>query len=76
MEQAEPKKLTGPDLTVSLQPARPPLPVVDEELVPEHFWKPQPSELHRQGLIATLGSVRDIPEPILNAPMTISVRTK
>ncbi len=77
MERADLKKVMEPDLTVSLRPARPPLAVVDEALVPEAFWKPQPSKLDRQGLIATLASGRDVPGAILgNAPMTISVRTK
>jgi hypothetical protein len=77
MERADLKKVMEPDLTVSLRPARPPLAVVDEDLVPEAFWKPQPSKLDRQGLIAALGAGRDVPGAILgNAPMTISVRTK
>ncbi len=42
MERADLKKVMEPDLTVSLRPARPPLAVVDEDLVPEAFWKPQP----------------------------------
>ena len=51
--------------------------MVDEDLVPEAFWKPQPSKLDRQGLIAALATGRDFPGAILrNAPMTISVRTK
>ena len=77
MERADLKKVMEPDLTVSLRPARPPLAVVDEELVPEAFWKPQPPKLDRQGLIAALAAGRDVPGAILgNAPMTISVRTK
>ncbi len=35
MERADLKKVMEPDLTLSLRPARPPLAVVDEELVPE-----------------------------------------
>jgi len=51
--------------------------VVDEDLVPEAFWKPQPPKLDRQGLIAALAAGRDVPGAILgNAPMTIAVRTK
>jgi len=77
MERADLKKVMEPDLTVSLRPARPPLAVVDEELVPETFWKPQLPKLDRQGLIAALAAGRDVPGAILgNAPMTISVRTK
>ncbi len=60
-----------------LRPTRPPLAVIDEEAVPEEFWKPQPPKLDRQGLISALTAGRDIPGAILgNPPMTISVRTK
>jgi hypothetical protein len=77
MERADLKKVMEPDLTVSLRPARPPLAVVDEDLVPETFWRPQAPKLDRQGLIAALSAGRDVPGAILgNAPMTISVRTK
>ncbi len=77
MERADLKKVMEPELTVSLRPARPPLAVVDEELVPEAFWRPQTPKLDRQGLIAALAAGRDVPGAILgNAPMTISVRTK
>ena len=77
MERADLKKVTEPDLTLSLRPARPPLAVVDEDLVPEAFWKPQPPKLDRQGLIAALSAGRDIPGAILgNSSMAVSVRTK
>ena len=77
MERADLKKVMEPDLTVSLRPSRPPLAVVDEDLVPEAFSRPQPSKPDRQGLIAALAADRDVPGAILgNAPMTISVRTK
>jgi len=77
MERADLKKLMEPDFTVSLRPTRAPLAVVDEDLVPEAFWKPQAPKLDRQGLISALAAGRDIPGAILgNPPMTISVRTK
>ncbi len=77
MERADLKKVMEPDLTLSLRPARPPLAVVDEDLVPEAFWKAQAPKLDRQGLIAALSAGRDVPGALLgNAPMTISVRTK
>ena len=77
MERADLKKVAEPDLTLSLRSARPPLAVVDEDLVPEAFWKPQSPKLDRQGLIAALSAGRDVPGAILgNAPMTVSVRTK
>jgi len=77
MERADLKKLMEPDFTVSLRPTRPPLAVVDEDAVPEAFWRPQPPKLDRQGLISALAAGHDIPGAILgNPPMTISVRTK
>jgi len=77
MEEADLRKLTEPDFTVSLRPARPPLMVIDETAIPRDYWKPQPDKLDRQGLIAALGNGRDIPGAVLGNPaMTISVRTK
>jgi len=77
MERADLKKVMEPDLTLSLRPSRAPLALVDENLVPEAFWKPQPPKLDRQGLLAALSAGRDVPGALLgNAPMTISVRTK
>ncbi len=77
MERADVRKLTEPDLTVSLRPSRAPLVVTDEEVIPEGYWKAQAPKLDRQGLLAALSAGRDVPGAILgNAPMTISVRTK
>jgi hypothetical protein len=77
MERADVRKLTEPDLTVSLRPSRAPLVVTDEEAIPEGYWKAQAPKLDRQGLIAALSAGRDVPGALLgNAPMTISVRTK
>ncbi len=77
MEEAELKKLTEPDFTVSLRPARAPLMIVDEAAIPGDYWKPQPAKLDRMGLISALSNGRDIAGAVLgNPPMTISVRTK
>ncbi len=77
MERADVRKLTEPDLTVSLRPSRAPLVVTDEEAIPEGYWKAQAPKLDRQGLLAALSAGRDVPGALLgNAPMTISVRTK
>ena len=77
MERADVRKLTEPDLTVSLRPSRAPLVLTDESVIPGDYWKPQPPKLDRQGLIAALSAGRDVPGALLgNAPMTISVRTK
>ena len=77
MEQADLKKITESDFTVSLRPSRPPLIVIDEEAISRDFLKPQPDKLDRLGLIAALRDGRDVPGAVLgNPPMTISVRTK
>ncbi len=77
MEEAELKKLTEPDFTVSLRPARAPLMIIDEAAIPGDYWKPQPAKLDRMGLISALSNGRDISGAVLgNPPMTISVRTK
>jgi hypothetical protein len=77
MEEAELKKLTEPDFTVSLRPARAPLMIIDEAAIPGDYWKPQPAKLDRMGLIGALSNGRDIPGAVLgNPPMTIAVRTK
>ena len=77
MEEADLKKLTEPDFTVSLRPSRPPLMIIDEAAIPGDYWRPQPATLDRMGLISALSNGRDIPGAVLgNPPMTISVRTK
>ncbi len=77
MEEAELKKLTEPDFTVSLRPARAPLMIIDEDAIPADYWKPQPAKLDRMGLISALTNGRDIAGAVLgNPPLTISVRTK
>ncbi len=77
MEEAELKKLTEPDFTVSLRASRAPLMIIDEAAIPGDYWKPQPAKLDRMGLISALSNGRDIPGAVLgNPPMTIAVRTK
>ncbi len=77
MEEAELKKLTEPDFTVSLRPARAPLMIIDEDAIPGDYWRPQPAKLDRMGLISALSNGRDIAGAVLgNPPLTISVRTK
>ncbi len=77
MERADVRKLTEPDITVSLRPSRAPLVLTNESAIPEDYWKAQGPKLDRQGLIAALSAGRDVPGALLgNAPMTISVRTK
>ena len=77
MERADIRKITEADFTISLRPTSPPLVLVDENEIPEDFWKPQPAKLDRQGLITALKAGRDVPGATLgNTALTISVRTK
>ena len=54
MGEADIQKLTESDFTASLKQGAPTLDVVDEAKVPAAYWKPQPSKLDRQGLLAAL----------------------
>jgi Siphovirus Gp157 len=77
MERASLKKLAEPDFTVSLRAVPPSVVVIDEALIPQDYWKPQPPRLDRQSISAALKSGSGIPGAALsNSQMTISVRTK
>ena len=75
--EADIKKLTQPDLTVSVRTGSQALVVTSEDKIPEDFWIPQPPKLDRQGVLAALKSGKMIDGAALNNPApTISVRTK
>jgi hypothetical protein len=77
MERANLKKLAEPDFTVSLRAVPPSVVVIDEALIPQDYWKPQPARLDRQSISAALKGGSAIPGATLSNPeMTISVRTK
>ncbi len=77
MEQANLKKLTEPDFTVSLRATPPSVVVTDETQIPQDYWKPQPARLDRQGISIALKGGFAVPGATLSNPdMTISVRTK
>ena len=77
IEEADLKKLVEPDFTVTLRRGRATLVIIDEAAIPGDYWRPQPSQLDRMGLISALSNGRDIPGAVLgNPPMTIAVRTK
>ncbi len=77
MEQANIRKLTEPEFTVSLRSTRPPLVLTKEDDIPDKFWKPQPPKLDRHGLIAALSAGNEVAGAMLgNGGVTISVRTK
>jgi hypothetical protein len=77
MVELDIKKITAPDLTVSIRPGMPSLLVLDEAAVPSIYWEPREPRLNRQGLLNELKDGADIkgvalanPEPVL------SVRTR
>ncbi len=77
MGEADIQKLTEADFTASLKQGAPTLDVVDEAKVPAVYWKPQPSKLDRQGLLAALKSGVAIEGVAIAAAQTqLSVRTR
>ena len=77
MGEADIQKLTQSDFTASLKQGAPTLDVVDEAKVPAAYWKPQPSKLDKQGLLAALKAGTEIDGVAFAAPqIQLSVRTK
>ena len=66
MKESEIPKLLVADFTASLRQGAPSLGVIEESKIPAAYWKPQPSKLDRQGLLAVLEPPR----------LQLSVRTK
>ena len=77
MECADIRKLKEPDFSASLRLVPPSLHVIDETVVPEEFWTPQPPKLDRQALLAQLKANHCVPGVSLNnGAQTVSIRTK
>ncbi|MGE0055188.1 MAG: siphovirus Gp157 family protein [Hyphomicrobium sp.] len=77
MAEADIPKLAESDFTASLKQGAPTLEVVAEDKIPAAYWKPQPSKLDKQGLLAALKLGTEIDGVALAAPQTqLSVRTK
>jgi hypothetical protein len=77
MAGASIKKITAPDLTISLRAGSPSLVVTDETALPQTYWVPRKPRLDRQSLqtdlkrgITVAGATLSNSEPVL------SVRTK
>lgn len=71
------KKLEQPDFTASARGGLPGLVFVEEDLIPEGYWVPQPAKLDRQSLLAAVKRDGPIPGAQLSNPKpTLSVRTK
>ena len=56
MAEAEIPKLTEADFTASMRSGAPTVEVVAEDKIPAAYWKPQPSKLDKQGILAALKS--------------------
>ena len=77
MAEADIGKLAEADFTASLRQGAPTLDVVAEDKIPAAYWKPQPSKLDKQGLLAALKAGTEIEGVAISAPqMQLSVRTK
>ena len=77
MTEAGLKKLEQPDFTASARAGLPALMILEEDLIPEDYWLPQPPKLDRQSLLAHLKREGPIPGTELSNPKpTLSVRTK
>jgi Siphovirus Gp157 len=77
MLQTDIKKITAPDLTVSLRPGTPSLVVTDDTAIPAAYWEPQPPRLKRQELVIQLKQGSTVPGAALSNPEPVlSVRSK
>ncbi len=77
MLEAEIKRITAPDFTVSLRPGTPSLVVVDEALIPAAYWLSQAPRFNRQDLVVELKQGGAIPGAQLSNPEPVlSVRSK
>jgi hypothetical protein len=77
MLQTDIKKITAPDLTVSLRPGTPSLVVTDDAAIPDAFWEPQPPRLKRQELVIKLKQGNTVPGAELSNPEPVlSMRSK
>ena len=54
MSKAELKKIVQPDFTVSVRSGAETVEVIEEDTIPEVYWKPQPPKLDRQLLLGDL----------------------
>jgi hypothetical protein len=77
MEEAGLTRLTDADCTVALRQAPASLSVMDEALIPEWFWVPQPSKLDRRQLLDAIKAGAHVPGAELSpATMSLSVRVR
>lgn len=77
LADAQIDKLAVADFTASLRTGVPSVEILAEDMIPAAYWKPQPSKLDKQGLLAALKSGILIEGAALSRPkLQLSVRTK
>lgn len=71
------KKVTAPDLTISIRPGMPALEIEDEQKIPKEFWEPREPRLNRQALLSELKrGVAIVGVSLTEATPVLTVRTK
>ncbi len=77
MVEAALKKITAPDLTISVRSGGASLLVTDEAMIPSNYWVPREPRLDRQSVTADLKRGMSVPGATLsNSEPVLSVRTK
>jgi hypothetical protein len=77
MVECEIKKVTAPDLSLSIRPSNPSLVITDEGSIPAEFWVPQKPRLNRQDLLALLKVGAQVAGVQISNPQPVLVvRTK
>ena len=77
MAELDLKKITAPDLTISIRPGTPALTVINEDAVPSIYWTPSEPRLNRQRLAYELKNGAEIEGVALSNPEPVlSVRTR
>ena len=77
MTEADIPKLAEADFTASVRQGAPTLDVTAEDKIPAAYWKPQPSKLDKQGLLAALKAGTEIEGVAIAPPQPqLSIRTK
>ncbi|MGE0629996.1 MAG: siphovirus Gp157 family protein [Hyphomicrobiaceae bacterium] len=77
MEVAGLGKLVEPDCTISLREAPRAVIIIDEVLIPEWFWVPQPAKLDRMAVLNTLkGGTAVSGAELADRRLILSIRTK
>lgn len=68
MAEADIKKVTAPDFTLSIRAGSPSVVVVEERLVPEAYWEPRQPRLNKAVVLADLKQGVEVPGALLSNP--------